>query len=69
MEYEDTYNIEDVVVRALATGIADIISNTRNMLITMVFFFMISPLFAGKELVGFCFFWQLPSFSCRISLF
>jgi hypothetical protein len=49
MVTEDTYNIDDVVVMAVATGITDTISNTRIMLITADFLFMISPLFTGKE--------------------
>ena len=47
MVTEDTYNI-DVFEAALAKGITDIISNTRNMLIIADFFFMISPLFTVK---------------------
>ena len=46
---EETYNIDDVVEAALTRGITDIISNTRNMLSIAVFFFMISPVFMGKE--------------------
>lgn len=36
-------------VAALANGITETISNTRIMLMKAVFFFMISPLFPGKE--------------------
>ena len=61
---DDTYNTDAVlvvlavvldevlvvldVVAALAMGITDTISNTRNMLIIAEFFFMISPLFTVK---------------------
>jgi len=36
-------------VAALANGITETISNTRIMLMRAVFFFMISPIFPGKE--------------------
>ena len=61
---DDTYNFDEVLVvldvldvvldvlesvAALANGITETISNTRIMLMRAVFFFMISPLFPGKE--------------------
>ena len=46
MVTEDTYKTD--AVAALATGITDKSSNTRNMLIIAEFFFIISPLFAVK---------------------
>jgi len=55
MVTEDTYNI-DVFVAALATGITDNRSNTRNMLTIVEFFFMISPLFAVNNFQGSGFF-------------
>ena len=64
MVTDDTYNTFEVlvvlavvlaevlvvldVVAALTMGITDIISKTRNMLIIVEFFFMISPLFTVK---------------------
>ena len=62
---EDTYNIDDVVVAALPTGITEIISKTRRMLNIVVFFFMISPVFTGKERKHYAHFIANSRFLCQ----